>query len=365
MIRVLQVLGNLERGGAETFVMNLYRKLDRSKCQFDFVVHSDKKTDYYNEIQSLGGNIFIFPKPSLSSMNTLMSQWNLFLREHEEYQIIHSHVRSYASLIASVGKKNNRKVIAHSHSISNGTGISAVIKKVLQFPLRYKADYFFACTDEAGKWLFGRNINNNSNYYIIRNGIDVEVFNFDEKVRALYRNKLGIHDEYVFINVASFRKVKNQIFLIGLFTELKRRNKKIKLLLVGSGDELSNVKKEATKNNLEQDVIFLGERGDIAELLQASDCFLFPSLWEGLGISAIEAQATGLKTVCSDKIPCDVKVTDLCTFSSLDMNSWLGNISTMDYCRYGRAQQIIDSGYDINDIVNWQTNFYLKIGCES
>ena len=156
-IRILHVLGALNRGGAETMVMNIYRNIDRNRVQFDFIVHTNEKCDYNDEIINLGGKIYSMPRYNGKNHIKYKKAWNNFFKRHIEYKIVHGHMRSTAAIYLSIGKKHGLKTIAHSHSTaSRGNKFEKLVKNVLQIPLRYTANYLFACSEEAGKWLFGK-----------------------------------------------------------------------------------------------------------------------------------------------------------------------------------------------------------------
>ena len=157
-VRVLHVLGKLHRGGAETMIMNLYRKIDRTKVQFDFVVHNDEVEAYEAEIIELGGMIHRVPKYTGLNHLKYVDSWKKLISNHQEYQIIHGHVRSTAAIYLKICKEYQRKTISHSHNISSGKGISALVKNIYQYPIKYIADYFLAPSTLAGEWLFGKEI---------------------------------------------------------------------------------------------------------------------------------------------------------------------------------------------------------------
>ena len=158
-IRILHVFGQMNRGGAETMIMNLYRHIDRTKIQFDFMVHSEEKCAFDDEIGQLGGKIYRVPRYNGRNHFLYIKEWSKFISNHKEYKIIHGHIRSTASFYLKVCKDNDRVTIIHSHSTSSGSGIiSSVVKNILQYPIRKIADYFIACSIPAGKWLFGENI---------------------------------------------------------------------------------------------------------------------------------------------------------------------------------------------------------------
>lgn len=195
MIRILHVLGGLDRGGAETMVMNLYRAIDKTQVQFDFITHTNRRQAYTEEIEKLGGKIYYFPKFKGINYFQLKSIWKKFFKDHPEYRILHSHVRSYASLYLPIAKKAGLKTIIHSHSTSNGRGLGSVVKRIMQYPLRWQADYFFGCSKEAGTWLFGDKIVNSPKYHILRNAIDTEQYKFNPEIRKEYREKLGLGEK--------------------------------------------------------------------------------------------------------------------------------------------------------------------------
>lgn len=365
MIRILHVLGGLDRGGAETMVMNLYRAIDRTQIQFDFITHTDRSQAYTDEILKHGGKIYYFPKFKGANFLKLRKLWIKFFKEHPEYKILHSHVRSYASLYLPIAKKAGVKTIIHSHSTSNGKGLSSFVKRLMQFPLRYQADYFFGCSKEAGEWLFGKKVVESSKYHVLKNAIDTEKYKFNEESRAQYREKLRLGNKLTYVHVGRFHPSKNHTFLLNLFAEIHKRNPNTVLLLVGDGPLHSSIQTQIEELCLQDDVLLLGSRDDIPEILHAADCFLFPSLWEGFGMVAVEAQATGLPCICSDMVPSSVKVTDFCYFISTDdLLAWVD--MSMQNTRYALSMQNegnvngIES-FDIKKSAAELQSFYLNV----
>ena len=323
-IRVLQVFNGLARGGAETIIMNLYRNIDRDKVQFDFIVHTKDRYVYDDEVEALGGRIFRFSKIDDIGIRGYIEQWNNFWKQHKEYHIIHGHLRSIAIFYLLTAKKNGVYTIIHSHNNSSGKGIKAIIKNMLQFPLRYIADYYFACSKQAGYWLFGKRIVNGNNFAVLNNAVDVDKFTFSDDMRNLIRHQMKISEGVkAFVHVGNFRKQKNHVLLIEIFARLHAKMPQSRLFLAGSGELENTIHELVQKKGLEEKVIFLGECKNIDELLQAMDYFLFPSLYEGLPVSVIEAQASGLPIFCSDTITRDVAITDLVHFLPLDnLDAW-------------------------------------------
>ena len=355
----MQVLGIMNQGGAENMVMNIYRTIDRKEIQFDFIVHTNDKGFFDDEIDELGGRIFRCPKYSIANHLAYKKWWNDFFA-NSNYKIIHSHIRSTASIFLSIAKKYGLTTIIHSHSTSNGSGFKALIKNFLQ--KRIIADYYFACSRKAGEWLFGRKIVNNQRFHIIKNAIDVDKFKYDSIKREKMRRLLSIEDKQVYIHIGRFHKSKNHTFLLHLFSLISKRKPNSVLLLIGDGELKNNIEKYAHKLNIFDKVLFVGETNKVCDYLQASDCFLFPSKWEGLGIVAVEAQASGIKSICSDSIPKEAQVTDLCKFLPLDeCDMWLNEALNLDYKRTNTSMLIKRAGYDISATSSSIQSFYLEV----
>ena len=211
-IRILHMIGSLDIGGSQAMVMNLYRNIEREKIQFDFIVDSPNEQYFVDEIKQLGGKIYSMPKFKGTNLFEMKTKWDRFFIEHPEYKILHSHVRSYASIYLPIAKKHGLKTIIHSHSTSNGKGFSALVKAVMQYPLRYQADYFFGCSKEAGVWLFGSKVANSDRFYILKNGIDINRFLFNKNKRKKIREQLKVSDSTLVIgHVGRFNKAKNDL----------------------------------------------------------------------------------------------------------------------------------------------------------
>lgn len=364
-IRILHVLGNLNRGGAETMVMNLYRNMDRNRIQFDFIIHTDKECSYDDEITALGGRIYRISNYSGYNHFRYKKSWNIFFETHKEFKIIHGHIRSTASIYLQIAKKYGLITIAHSHSSSSGRGFSAIVKSIMQYPIRFIADYFIACSNQSGLWLFGKNVIKRQNYFILNNAIEVNKYKYNSQVRFNKRLELNIQNKFVIGHVGNFHKPKNHEFLVDIFKEIHNENNNAILLLIGDGKLRFKIEKKIIDSGLTDSVKFLGVRPDISELLQAMDVFVFPSLYEGLGMAVIEAQASGLPCIVSNTLPKEVAITELVKYIPIKKPAsyWSSNI--LEYCsNYDRVfyyDDIIKSGYDINTTANWLINFYMKI----
>jgi glycosyltransferase involved in cell wall biosynthesis len=363
--RILHVLGGLNRGGAETMVMNLYRFIDKSKIQFDFIVHTTDKCDYDDEIHELGGKIYHIPRYTGKNHYLYKKVWRNFFQKHPEYQIIHGHMRSTASIYLRIAKQYGLTTIAHSHSTSSGTGFSAIVKNLLQYPIRYIADYLFACSYNAGMWLFGKKACQKDNFFIVNNAIDTKKFIYDKNKREKKRKEFRIEDKFVVGHVGRFHTSKNHQFIVDIFKEVHDRNSNTVLVLVGDGELRQSIENKVQELGLENSVIFTGVRSDIPEIFQAFDVFVLPSLYEGLGMVAIEAQATGLPCIVADTIPKEAFVTDLIHVLSLkeSKNHWVNKIlelaESSNKKRINTYEQIKLRGYDIKETSEWLEKFYL------
>lgn len=365
MIRILQVLPRLRRGGSQAMVMNLYRALDRKNYQFDFIIFTPDSDDYYNEILELGGRVYHFKKLSSNNLFEVRREWNQFFIDHPEYKILHSHVRSFASLYIPIAKKHGLITIIHSHSTSNEKGFKGVIKSVLEYPLRYQADYLFACSTEAGKWLFGEKVIARANYRFIPNAIPINKFLYSAEDRKRIRTNLSINEEIVIGHVGGFEIPKNHVFLIKCFREFLKLHKDAKLILVGDGTFEVKIKNLCQDFKIADNVIFAGLQAEVGPYLSAMDVFFFPSLWEGLPVSVVEAQASGLRCLLSDTITKDVELTDLLTYYSLGegIEKWAKQLNNL--ISEGRTSTTAKnlehlSAFDCDKTIKRLEDFYLR-----
>ena len=187
MIRILQMIGSLNVGGSQTMILNIYRNIDREQMQFDFILDHPDETYFADDVKALGGRIFTLPVFRGTNAGEVRRDWNNFLYSHPDYHVLHSHVRSYASLYLPVAKKHGLKTIIHSHNISNGTGMTATVKDILQKPLRYQADVLMACSTEAGRWLYGDKAVQSDRFLFVPNAVDTSLFRPDSEKRLRTR----------------------------------------------------------------------------------------------------------------------------------------------------------------------------------
>ena len=359
-IRILHILQRMEAGGTQALLMNLYRNIDRTKVQFDFLVEYNEKQFYDDEIIKLGGKIYY---------TNVRNDFNIFkfqkrLKEvllNNDYKIVHVHAYTIGYFCLKIAKKCGVPVrIAHSHSNSMVKNIKMVPKKILQGLFLIHSTDLFACSDEAGKYLF-----KNREFHVLKNAIDSTDFVFNFKIRENIRKELNIGDELIVGHVGRFQPEKNHNFLLSVFLKIKKLKKEAKLLLIGSGPLEKEIKNKIEKYNLKDSIIMLSNRNDMNRLYMAMDVFVFPSKYEGLGIVAIESQAAGIPTIISDGVPNETIISPICKKLSLstDKNTWAKEAIKMSENKlaYGNMQKyIIDAGYDMKNTSKWLQEYYLQ-----
>ncbi|HPF98327.1 MAG TPA: glycosyltransferase family 1 protein [Mangrovimonas sp.] len=376
MIRVLQVLTIMNRGGAETMIMNYYRAIDRSKVQFDFLLHRQEKGAYDDEIEALGGKIYRLFPISPKNYKAYKTAVHDFLLEHKEYRIIHSHLNALSFIILKEATQLGVPVrIAHSHIavessvlkkvFKKNTDILGTVKDFIQHRLRKKvakyATHYFACGEKAGLWLYGQA--NLSKVFVMNNAIDSSVFTYDKSISDATKASLGLVNKKVIGHVGRFNEQKNHFFLIDIMKHLVAIDDSYRLLLIGEGNLKEKIKAKVNQYNLQEHVVFMGVRTDINVLLQAIDLFVFPSLYEGLPVTLVEAQASGTRILASDTISTEVAITNLVHFESLltTPKDWaLKANQLIDYTKPNTHQEIISGGYDIYQNAKDIQSFYLK-----
>ncbi len=351
-IRVAQIIGKWLGGGVESVVMNYYRHIDRNKIQFDFICDNNSTNIPYEEIEKLGGKVILIPpyQKIFKYHNALKK-----VLKDGNYKIVHSHINTLSVFSLFAAKCAGVPVrIAHSHSTTNKKEKKKnFIKQILRpFSKLFATDYM-CCSELAGRWLFGNKEYDKENVYLLNNAIDLDQFKYDEKVRKEKRKELNISDDTLVIgHVGRFVEQKNHRFLIDIFNEVHKENENSILLLAGQGPLMDEIKEKVKKLGLEDNVRFLGQRNDINELYQAFDAFLLPSLYEGLPVVGVEAQATGLLCVFSDDMTKETKVLESTLFLSLNQSAkqWADIIlrENRNFKRINTKKEISNKNFDIN-----------------
>ena len=373
-LRILFVFGcPLKKGGTENVMINIVKNIDRDRFHIDFLIF-DKTPDQSDDkkyLESLGCRFYQITARGVDR-KLHNRELDEFFRDHE-YDIVHTHMDAIGEEALKAAKKHGIKaLIAHSHNtdqLDNPKGLKDHLHKCYliyeKHLLRRYAEHFVACSPEAGKWLFGDKICNSEKYLLLKNSIDSSAYSFDEETRNEVRKELGLEGRKVIIHVGQFRTQKNHGKVIEVFNELHKRDDSFALVLVGTGEEQDNIKSKVEELGLKEDVLFLGNRNDIPELLMSADVFLFPSLYEGLGIALLEAQAADLICVVSDTIPELAVLTEKVRSVNLtESASVWGDIVEEMMGKYtvrrDRSELFTEKGYDINAQIKVLESFYMK-----
>ncbi len=360
-VKVLEMIGALNFGGSQAMIVNLCKAMNSENVQCDFIVDHPEYMGMASIVEEMGSKIYIMPTFVGTNIKEIKSAWDRFFIEHPDYQILHSHSRSYASIYLPIAKKHGLKTIIHSHNTSNGKGLVALIKNMLQYPLRHRADYFIGCSKEAGLWLFGDKIVNSNKFFVLNNAIDTDKFTYDEDVRFEYRENFHLKDEKVFIQIGRLSEQKNYLFSLKVFRKYLDTDKDARLFIVGNGDLKNDIIDKINEYNIADRVVMLEGRGDVNNLLQMADVFLMPSLFEGLSVAAVEAQASGIRCLLSDKCDQNVNITGLCEFVPLNEDTWVSKMSEELSLREYTKDKIVEAGFDVKTTAKWLEDFYRSI----
>lgn len=365
-VRVLHVVGKMHRGGIETFLMNVYRRINRDKIQFDFLCFTKEEGYYDKEIYELGGRIF-YAIPRRENIKKNKQDIYNILIEHPEIEVLQLHMSScsYITPLFIAKKAGVKARIAHSHN-TQCAGIFRNLTHVFNKQrLLFCATDFFACSNAAGEWMFPSKSWRNGK--VINNGIESSLYSFDPNKRIQMKKMLGIENAFVIGYVGRFTEQKNMLFTCEIFKALCSRYDDINLLLVGDGSLHEEMDEFFKKAKLMDRVIYTGVVENVQDYFQAIDIFILPSLFEGLGIVAIEAQASGLKTLLSDKVPVEAFVTNLAYALPIDKGTkpWVNMIEKLRNKKSDREntrQQIIKAGYDISESAKVLEDYYISCG---
>ena len=352
-IRIAQIIGKWVGGGVEAVVMNYYRNIDHSKIQFDFICDEDSTNIPYEEIEKLGGRVITIPP--YQKVFKYHKELKRILVEGN-YKIVHSHINTlsvfslYAAKCAKVPVR-----IAHSHSTTNKKEKKKNLMKQFLKPFsKLYATKYMCCSELAGRWLFGDKEYDKGNVYLLNNAIDLDKFKYDEKIRSKKRKELEINDDTLVIgHIGRFVEQKNHRFLIDIFNEIHKKENNSILILVGQGPLMEEIKEKVTTLNLNDSVKFLGQRNDANELYQAFDLFLLPSLYEGLPVVGVEAQASGNLCYLSNDMTKETKVLDSTMFMSLNNSAeeWANTIlkGIKEYKKHDTKEEVSKYGFNIEE----------------
>ena len=368
MERILHVVNSMDIGGTETVLMNLNRQISHTEFQFDFVVHVPHECAYESEILELGGRVFHTEKYVLSNYRSYLRWWREFLSRHPEYHIVHGHQGSSAAVCLREANRAGRVSIAHSHNTRNPErNLRVLAWELNSWPTRYIAKQFLACSIEAGIDRFGRNIVHSPHFHVMKNGIDVKRFEFNAAARTRLRAELNLMEsDFAVGHVGRFSSQKNHKWLLRVFKALQTTYDNAALLLVGQGELEDQIRDEAKALGISSKVRFLGAHSNVEDYYSAMDIFCFPSVLEGLGMVAVEAQTSGLPVIASEAVPLAADVgAGLLTRMSLEESSeeWAKVLlSHVGGSRATRAAQFTrEAGYDIVDVAMWLQDYYSRM----
>lgn len=345
-------------------LMNYYRSIDRTRVQFDFLVHRNDRGEYEDEIEALGGRVYRMPPITPGSMIRYNRRMKQFLSEHKEYKIIHSHIDTLSSLPLKAAMESGVPVrIAHCHSQTVNKDFKAPVRMLLKRSVTQYANYYFACSRKAGLWFFGQKYKDQ--IHVLKNAIHASDYIYNSETADKVRGELNLKGKLVIGHVGNFTKPKNHSFLIDIFGEICEVEKNACLLLVGDGELRGKAENKAARMGLKDKVIFLGFRSDIPRLLQAMDLFVFPSLYEGLPVALIEAQASGLPCIVSDRVTDEARVTDPVEFLALEDGPKPWAEKAMAYSRGferdNTCQRIIEANFDTGSSAKQLQDFYIGL----
>lgn len=368
-VRVLHIVGSMHPGGMENFIMNLYRNIDRDRVQFDFVVHMSGDADYEQEIQRMGGKLYTLPRLTGHPIANLKGLYRIVKDGHYKVVIRHTPNALVAPQVYAAARAGAFS-ICHSHNTTDPKKLLHHIGKAL---IKHGKIGRFACSKEAGIWMFGKR-----ECTVVHNAIDIDKFSFDQEKRARIRKEFSLEDRQVYGHVGNFIQSKNHPFLLSVYREIARLDDRAAFICIGAGDLKEQIQQEAEQLGIRSRVIFTGIRHDVDAFLSAMDALIFPSIFEGLPLTVIEAQAAGLPCLLSKAVDRGVEVTKgLVSWKSIDETpqAWAkkavelagnddGGISkARDISEERRCQRevIIEAGYDIRALAKWYEDYFETI----
>lgn len=366
-VRIAHVIGKAHNGGVEAVVMNYYRHIDRTKIQYDFIIDSDSSnTALIDEIESLGGRVIMIP-PYQKPIEYHSVLYKLFTENN--YPLVYSHLNTLSVFPLFAAWRAGIKIrVAHNHSTA-GKGRGEFKRNMMKYTLRPFAKvfptHFCACSEYAGRWIFGNKAMDSGRVKVWPNAIETERFAYNESVRSEVRRKLKLTGKFVIGHAGRFVHVKNHDFLMEIFSEIRKRREDSVLLLAGDGPLFNMFRDKVKAAGLSECVIFLGSVYDIERYYQAMDVFILPSLYEGLPVVGSEVQVSGLPFLCSDRVTPETKLCNNMKFMSLSQSAseWAQEALRISdgHVRKDMSQYARDSGFDIRAQAVKMSEWYCRL----
>lgn len=366
MTKVLQVVDTLrQRSGVTSVILNYLRNIHSDGLQIDVLVGDGAEPEMVKAVEACGARVFFMPMLGLTNVFKVVRHLHAFFATHH-YDIVHSHFNQLDFLLFPVARKHGvGHCISHSHNVRlSPNRFKAFRNRLLCWNIARNADTLAACSEAAGVGLFGRSFAASPKKLVVRNGVDVRDYAFDPEVRLRIRNEFHISPgETLLGHVGGFRAQKNHPFLVRLFRKLCDLDLRFKLLLVGYGEGLPKIQKMVSDFALDSRVVFAGARSDVPAILSALDMFVFPSLFEGLGVALVEAQISGLPCITSTTVPREVSFTDLVRFLPLNRgyDVWINAIMCTDCgMRRSHIEEAVAADYEISRTAKRLADCYLE-----
>lgn len=371
--RILQIAGMRHRAGIENFIMNVVDNIDTSRIQIDFLYTWTERGPFDDRLERKGCKLYridSYGKNPIKIISHTKQLYNL-LKNNKDIGAVHIHGNTaIGCLDACIAKISGiKRVIVHSHNSGVGSFRSKLLHKIIKRIIDPFIDDRFACSEQAWNWMFLKHNKYSGVNKIIQNGIDTKKYVFNKDIRKYQKEKWGLKENLTVGFVGRLTEQKNPLFLLEIFNSLLKFEPKAKLMIVGDGEYKEVMQKKVLELNIDEQVIFTGVQPNVNDLMQAMDVFILPSVWEGLGIVLIEAQAAGIPCIVSDIIAEEVLITNLITKISLKENvdSWAKTI--LNAIKYNEKldtyKEIVHSGFDIKTTAEWLEAFYLgEMDCE-
>ena len=366
-IRVLHNIVLMDAGGIETLVMNVYKHIDRERLLFDFLVHRPQEGVYDKEILEYGGKIFRTCPFNPLHINQYKKECMQVFAEHPEYKVFHAHQELCLWPLQYAKQMGVPTRIAHSHNAKSVINLKYFFFLYEKMFIKNYCTDMFMCSPLAGEWTFGKKAVSEGKVKFIKGNIETERFKFDETVRREVREELGVGDRIVIGRVGRFMQQKNHTFLLDIFSIIHKKNPNTVLVLCGNGRLEDDIKQKAKDLGIENAIIFTGVKNQINvqtnRLYQAFDLYLFPSLWEGLPLTGIEAQTSGLPVLMSDVIADETVATNNVTKLSLTESAQTWADKALDivttFQRKDCQKQVVDAGFDVRNTADYLQEFYI------